>query len=98
MNESTYFEELRAALELMPDTQRVLDALNRTYRRFLDAHTRQLNISLVGPFAQTDYLLRSTRLPSAYAVPSMTYVSPFTNHSPTSTLTTPYMPLFPSSA
>lgn len=63
MNESAYFEELRAALELMPDTQRVLDALNRTYRRFLDAHTRQLNISLVGPFAQTDYLLKEHKAP-----------------------------------
>ena len=58
MTENTFFDELRSALDLMPHTDRVLDALNRTYRRFLDAHTRMLSISLVGPFAQTDYLLK----------------------------------------
>lgn len=63
-SQNTYYEELRDALELMPQTDRVIDALNRTYRRFLDAHTRQLNISLVGPFAQTDYLLKEHKAPA----------------------------------
>ena len=55
------FDELRSAMALMPHDDRVRDALNRTYRRFLDEHTRLLNISLVGPFAQTDYLLKEHR-------------------------------------
>ncbi len=59
------FDELRSAMELMPHTERVRDALNRTYRRFLDEHTHLLNISLVGPFAQTDYLLKEHKATTA---------------------------------
>jgi len=57
-NEYSPYEELRNALALMPDGERVREALNRTYRRFLDNRTQGVNISLVGPFAQTDYLLK----------------------------------------
>lgn len=54
----TYQDELARDLELLPDTERTMTAMNRTYRRLLDEQTRALSISLVGPFAQTDYLLK----------------------------------------
>lgn len=57
----SYQQQVERALQLLPDVSRCCEALNRTYRRLLDDETRSLSISLVGPFAQTDYLLKQHR-------------------------------------
>lgn len=53
-----YFDDIRSAMNSGSDKARVIESLRRTYRRFLDSQTCGVNISLVGPFAQTDYLLK----------------------------------------
>ena len=53
-----YFDEIRSAMNSGSPNARVVESLRRTYRRFLDSQTCSVNISLVGPFAQTDYLLK----------------------------------------
>ncbi|MBQ0049728.1 MAG: AAA family ATPase [Bacteroidales bacterium] len=55
------YDELRAARCLLPDETRCLQALRRAFRRFLDHETAGLKIALVGPFAQSDYLLKEHR-------------------------------------
>lgn len=57
----SFQQEVVRALEHLPEVDRCMEALNRTYRRLLDEQTRSLSISLVGPFAQTDYLLKQHR-------------------------------------
>ena len=59
----TFNEELEDALRHRPHYRRVYDAMNLTFRRFLNERTNGTRIIFAGDFAKTDYVLKQCAAP-----------------------------------
>ena len=52
------FVQLRQALELRPDFQRMYHRMNGVMQEYLNQQTADIQLNLCGAFAKTDYLLK----------------------------------------
>lgn len=55
---TNFFDELEAAVGLVPDYRKVYQLYNQIFQKFLNQQTSQARLNFGGAFAKTDYLLK----------------------------------------
>ena len=61
MQQTDYFDELKSAVKNAPDYKTLYMVMNGVYMRSLNDFTRGNRLSLSGPFAKTDHLLKERK-------------------------------------
>ena len=56
---TNFFDELEAAVGLVPDYRKVYQLYNQIFQKFLNQQTSQARLNFGGAFAKTDYLERA---------------------------------------